>query len=185
VQVYEIGAPGKQNTFKHEYIIPITALEALSKHDIKSIRKYTFKSYVNIDVAPKNQDELKKLSALFLNQLIKENIAFAIPSINLEDIEKHVGDSISVCGKVYGGRYLESVSSKPTLINVGAQFPNQLLTIVIYGSDRQNFEESPEDFYKDKEVCVSGKVELYNKKPQIVVRNRDQLVVKEATAKAF
>lgn len=185
VQVYEMGAPGKQNTFNHEYGVSIPALEAFSKHDIKSVRKYTFKGYVNMDIAPKNQDALKNLSSLFLSQLIKENIAYSLPTVSLDEIEKYVGDSISVCGKVFGGRYLQGINSKPTLLNMGAQYPNQLLTIVIYGSDRQNFEESPEDFYRDKEVCVTGKVELYNKKPQIVVRNKEQLVVKEATAKAF
>jgi hypothetical protein len=105
--------------------------------------------------------------------------------VNLQDIAKHVGDSVNVCGKIFGGRYLQGIASKPTLLNVGAHYPNQLLTIVIYGSDRKNFEEIPEDFFKDKEVCVLGKVELYNEKPQIVVRNRDQLIIKDSQVRAF
>ena len=184
VQVYEVGMPGKQNTYQHEYAISLPALEAFTKHDIKSVRKYTFKGFVNIDVVPKNQDALKKLSTVFLDQLILDNVAYAIETINLQDLNKHIGDSVNVCGKVYGGRYLQNIQSKPTLINLGAQFPNQLLTIVIYGSDRKNFEDNPEDFYRDKEICVSGKIELYNDKPQIVVRKREQLTVPGGTAQA-
>lgn len=62
-----------QNTFKHQYKISLADLEALSKYKLKSLRKYDFKGYVNIDIAAKNQDELAKLGALFLKELEKRN----------------------------------------------------------------------------------------------------------------
>ena len=34
----------------------------------------------------------------------------------------------------------------------------------------------PEEFYKGKEVCIIGKVELYKNKPQIVVTSKNQIV---------
>jgi DNA/RNA endonuclease YhcR with UshA esterase domain len=34
----------------------------------------------------------------------------------------------------------------------------------------------PEEFYKGKEVCITGKIELYKDKPQIVVTSKSQIV---------
>jgi hypothetical protein len=52
-----------------------------------------------------------------------------------------------------------------------------LLTIVIYGNNRNLFSEAPESFFKEKEICVSGKIVLYKEKPQIVIYNKEQIMV--------
>lgn len=183
IQSYEIIKD--QNTYKHQYKISLPGVEALSKHRLKSLRKYDLKGYANIDIMAKNQDELKNLSALFLKELEKEKMIHAQTTIKIEEILNYVGDSINVCGKIFSGRYLQGNDKRPTLLNVGAVYPNQLLTLIIYGTDRQNFEEAPEYFYKEKEVCISGVVELYNNKPQIVVRNKEQIIIKEEPLKMF
>jgi micrococcal nuclease len=183
IQSYEIIKD--QNTYKHQYKISLPGLEALSKHNLKSLRKYDFKGYANFDILSKNQDELKNLSAIFLKELESQKMLFNQTTVKLEDISNYVGDSVNVCGKIFSGRYLQANDKKPTLLNVGAAYPNQLLTVVIYGVDRQNFEDAPEYFYKEKEVCISGVVELYNNKPQIVVRNKNQLTIKEELVKMF
>ncbi|MFN2437709.1 MAG: hypothetical protein ABR503_00820 [Chitinophagaceae bacterium] len=183
IQSYEIIKD--QNTYKHQYKISLAGLEALSKHTLRSVRKYDFKGYADIDILAKNQGELKALSTVFLKELQKEKPAYAQTAVKLEEILNYVGDSVNVCGKIISGRYLQGNDTRPTLLNVGAPYPNQLLTVVIYGADRQNFEEAPEYFYKEKEVCISGVVELYNNKPQIVVRNKSQLLIKEEIVKMF
>ena len=183
IQSYEIIK--EQNTYRHQYKISLPGLEALSKHKLKSLRKYDFKGYTNFDILSKKQDELKNLSTVFLKELEQQKMLVNQTTVKLEDILNHVGDSVSVCGKIISGRYLQGNDKRPTLLNVGAPYPNQLLTVVIYGADRQNFEEAPENFYKEKEVCISGVVELYNNKPQIVVRNKNQLIIKEELVKMF
>jgi hypothetical protein len=165
-----------KNQFKHQYNISLQDVETLSRNKIKSIRKYDYKGFVDISVSSKNAESIKKLSTLFINELKKEKVFFAQKTVKLEDVSKYVGDSVMVFGKVYGGRYLPNTANKPTLLNIGAQYPNQLLTVVIYEQDRKNFETSPEIAYKDKEIFIIGKVELYNNKPQIVIRNKDQLL---------
>nr|WP_276504847.1 hypothetical protein [Terrimonas sp. H1YJ31] len=45
--------------------------------------------------------------------------SFGQEIIKLDDVSKHVGDSVKVCGKVYGIRYLEQAKNSPTFINVG------------------------------------------------------------------
>jgi len=97
--------------------------------------------------------------------------------IKLEDISKHVGDSVTVCGKVAGIRFIKQSKNTPTFMNVGAAYPNQLLTVVIWGDVRKQYETAPEVLFKDKEVCITGKVELYKEKAQIVVNDKKQLVI--------
>jgi hypothetical protein len=179
VQAYDIGVGDKKNTYRHEYYISLGGLEALSRHNVKGIRKYIFQGHVNIDLAQKNRDLVKKLSTVFLNELIKQKVLYAETVIRLEDAAQHVGDTITVCGKIFTARYLENVDSKPTLLNMGAAYPNQLLTLVIYEADRKIFADTPESFYRGKEVCVTGKIELYQNKPQIVLRAKEQLIVKD------
>jgi len=98
-------------------------------------------------------------------------------AIKLEEIGNHVGDSVSVIGKVYTTRYFEDATDAPTLMNLGAAHPNQLLTVVIFGEDRKNFPAAPEKTYNEAVVSVAGTVELYKGKPQIRVRNEKQITV--------
>jgi DNA/RNA endonuclease YhcR with UshA esterase domain len=98
-------------------------------------------------------------------------------SVKLEDIASHVGDSVTVTGKVYGIKYFESAKASPTLINIGAAFPNQLLTVVIYGEDRKRMELDPEKLFTNADLSITGKVELFKGKPQVVITDKSQLSV--------
>lgn len=180
IQSFEIVKD--QNTYKHQYTITLPELERLSRHNAIGIRKYDFKGFVNIEIPQKKQAELKKLSSLLIKELVKEKIIYNELTVALEDVKKHVGDSVRVCGKIFSARYLQNNERKPTLLNVGAPYPNQLLTIVVYGDDRRNFDEAPETFYRDKDVCVTGKVELFYDKPQISIRSKDQIQVRDVPA---
>lgn len=99
--------------------------------------------------------------------------------VKIEDISKHVGDSVTVCTKIYGGIFLEHSNGTPTFLNAGGTYPNAPLTVVIWADARKEFKTIPEVFYKDKNVCITGKIILYKEKPEIVVFNEKQLVVKE------
>jgi DNA/RNA endonuclease YhcR with UshA esterase domain len=102
--------------------------------------------------------------------------ANAQTSIKLEDVSKHVGDSVTVCGLVADMRYFENSKNKPTLINMGAKHPNGLLTLLIWQDTRALFTTKIEDL-KDKEICVTGRIILYKEKPEIVIEKPDQIVV--------
>jgi DNA/RNA endonuclease YhcR with UshA esterase domain len=59
-------------------------------------------------------------------------------------------------------------------LNLGKPYPNQVFTAVIWGSDRSKF-GSPENSLNGKQVCVTGHIQLYRGKPEIVVRDTNQL----------
>ena len=65
----------------------------------------------------------------------------------------------------------------PTFLNVGGTYPNNPLTVVIWADVRKTFEEKPEEFYKEKTVCIFGKITLFKDKPQIVLYNKNQLAL--------
>jgi micrococcal nuclease len=103
-------------------------------------------------------------------------IARAQTSIKLDEVGKHIGDSVTVCGKVADMRYFENSNNKPTLINMGAKHPNGLLTLVIWEKTRALFTSKVEDFM-GKEICVTGRIILYKEKPEIIIEQPEQIVI--------
>ena len=182
VQTFEYNQ--ERGNYKHQYAIDLKGLESLSRHKLIGIRKYNFKNYVDIKVPERNQAGVMKISSLLINELAKEKLIYGPTFISLEDVAQHVGDSVTVNGMVYPTKYMVNSDNKPTLLNMGAPYPKQLLTVVIYEEDRSKFPESPESYFKEKELLVSGRIELYNDRPQIIVRKREQVIVKESAAKA-
>ena len=100
-------------------------------------------------------------------------------TIPLEDVSKHIGDSVTVGGQVSGGRFLETAKNTPTFINLGQAFPNHSLTIVIWNEIRKQFETAPEVLFKEKEICVAGRIELFRDRTQIVLTRKKDVITKE------
>lgn len=99
-------------------------------------------------------------------------------TIRVEDVSKYIGDSVVVCGKIYGGIYMEKSSKQPTFLNMGAAYPNQLLTIVIWKNERKYFKKPPETALINREVCMSGKIFEFNSKPEIIFQKPEQMFIK-------
>ena len=87
------------------------------------------------------------------------------------------GEKLTICEKVYSTRYFDG--SQMTLLNLGAEYPNQKLTIMIRGEDRGKFKVAPEQAFSNKNVCVTGIVTNYRGKPEIVVTEPSQIVLKD------
>ena len=101
--------------------------------------------------------------------------SFAQQEIKLEEVKNHIGDSVKLMAKIYGGKYFETANNAPTLLDVGAHYPNSPLTLVIYGDVRKQFNNVPEAFYTGKTEWITGKIELYKNKPQIVIHSVNQI----------
>jgi len=101
--------------------------------------------------------------------------AIAQKEIKIEDIRNHVGDSVKLMAEIYSGKYFETTANTPTFLNVGGGYPNPPLTLVIWGDVRSKFKNAPEIFYPGKKEWITGKVELYKNKPQIVIYNTNQI----------
>lgn len=104
---------------------------------------------------------------------------FAQQSIEAADASKFVGQSVKVCGKIYGGKFLDRSPKQLTLLNMGAQYPNQLLTIVIEGEKRKAFTYKPEEKLMQKEVCVVGVIKEFKGKYEIIIEKEADISIKE------
>jgi hypothetical protein len=97
--------------------------------------------------------------------------AETIPAAAAKD---HLNQTATVCGKVVNTRYLDQSASKITFLNFDKPFPECPFTAVIQGANRAKFGE-PEKTYLNKSICVSGKIEEYNERPQIVLTDPSQV----------
>lgn len=87
-------------------------------------------------------------------------------TIPADSASRHVGETVTVCAEVFGVKSLE----KLTFINIGAAYPNSPLTVVVFAEDRSNFPEPLEKLYGNKLICVTGKIELFKGRTEIVVK---------------
>jgi hypothetical protein len=125
-----------------------------------------------------NQTKMYLMKKLFTLLAFIGAVQFcAAQTLTPEEAAKHVGDNVKVCGKIYGGRFFETSNNSPTLLNMGAAYPNSPITIMLSLDVRNKLGYTPEQELKEKNVCVSGKVELFKGKPEIVVTDAAQLEV--------
>jgi hypothetical protein len=95
-----------------------------------------------------------------------------------EIAKNHVGEKATVCGKVVGIHFVSSGKGQPTFVHFDEPYPDQIFTLVIWGSDRPKFGR-PEEIYRDKELCVTGKITVYLGIPEIVANNPNQVQVQK------
>lgn len=95
-----------------------------------------------------------------------------------KDAKNYVGHEATVCGKVASTRYLETGANRATFLNFDRPNPEQTFTVVIFGDHRDKFDR-PEIRFKDKQICVTGRIVEYRGTPQIVASEPTQ--IKEAT----
>ena len=92
----------------------------------------------------------------------------AAKTISVEDAARHYDENVQCCAKVYGTKALESM----TLVNLGAAYPNQPLTVVLRDQARVLASD-----LEGKTICVTGKLVNYKDKPEIVVTDPKMIVV--------
>jgi len=92
------------------------------------------------------------------------------------DAKTHIGEQATVCGLVKSARWASGSNRKPTFLNLDEPYPKQLFTVVIFEENRAKFTPAPEDQFKDKRICVTGKIEAFRGTPEIVVTAPSQIV---------
>ncbi|MFN0293116.1 hypothetical protein [Pedobacter helvus] len=112
-------------------------------------------------------------------KLFMLNIAFILgiacasaqTKVTIKEVVNYVGKEVTLCDSVYSARALDNLS----LLNLGAKFPKEIITLVVFKADRAKFEKEPVELFENKRICVTGMVTLYKEKLQIVVNDPKQL----------
>lgn len=99
------------------------------------------------------------------------------PLVRIEAAEagNHVGSVAEVCGEVASADYLPQVEGAPTFLNLGSAYPDQDFTAVIWGEDRGLWEVPPEQQYENREICVTGTIDMHEGTPQIIATRPEQI----------
>lgn len=100
--------------------------------------------------------------------------ALAQKTLTASEAKDHIGELATVCGKVVSTRYAESSRGRPTFLNFDEPYPNQVFTVVIWGSDRSKFGD-PETRYRGKRVCANGKIGEFKGVPEVVTNEPAQI----------
>jgi hypothetical protein len=89
--------------------------------------------------------------------------------VKLEEVKNYTGKTVTVSGKAFSSRDIGSM----VLVNLGAAYPNQLLTLALKG-DAKALGSSIEG----KEVTITGQVIDYKGKPEIIISDPALMTVK-------
>lgn len=89
-----------------------------------------------------------------------------VGTVELKNIGNFVGKTVTTSGKVYSSKDIGSM----VLVNLGAAYPNQLLTIAFKGSAKELGKQ-----LTDKTITVTGDVVAYQGKPEIIVTDAAQI----------
>ena len=120
-----------------------------------------------------------RLAGVLNNTLKSFNGAASIPSqpsytnntgstISINEITNHIGEDVTICTKMFGFKTLANM----TLVNMGADYPNQLLTVVLRGETKDDFKS-----FGSKNICVTGKILEYKGKPEIIITKHSQVQI--------
>jgi hypothetical protein len=104
-------------------------------------------------------------------------LGYAQTSISASEAKNHVGEKATVCGEVASTHYAARSRGNPTFINLDKPYPNQIFTVLIWGSDRPKFGD-PEETYRSKSICVTGKISDYKGVPEIIAYEPTQIQIR-------
>jgi S1/P1 Nuclease len=118
-----------------------------------------------------------ELNRLFKNGLVAKDVISApqqLPAqtptiIDARDAAKHYDEMVTVTSRVYGFKEFPNM----TLVNLGGEYPDQLVTVVLKGGAKSMAES-----LSGKTITVTGRLVQYKDKPEIVVIDASQIIIK-------
>lgn len=111
----------------------------------------------------------------FKHDSVCGGIIYGQSNIPIDSIAFYKGEVVTICDSVYETKL--DAKSGITFLDIGGNFPKQPLTVVIFKKDAPAFPEQPESIYRNKNVCVTGRITEYKGKLQIVVQKPQEIVV--------
>jgi len=102
--------------------------------------------------------------------------AAAQQQITPAEAANHIGQVATVCGKIASLHWATSSKGQPTFINLDKPYPQQIFTVLIWGSDRPQFGDVEQKF-AGKTICVTGSVSAFRGVPEIVAQSATEIRV--------
>ena len=108
--------------------------------------------------------------------ILTYNISYSQTEISSKKAKYYVGEHVIVTGKI---KEIKESSAGNIFLNFEKKYPNNPFTIVIYASDRADIQS---DFrinwvnLVNVTITVSGIIETYEDKPEIILKKAEQIV---------
>jgi DNA/RNA endonuclease YhcR with UshA esterase domain len=118
---------------------------------------------------------MKQLILIVSIALLSFKVSAQANVIASKDAGKHINENVTVTGKIFGSKYF--AANNMVLLDMDGYNPNQKLTIMISAAHDGKFKDKPEEFYKGKDITVTGTVISYKDKPEIAVTDPMQIKV--------
>lgn len=115
----------------------------------------------------------KNLLLLFL--VFASFVSAQETTATLETITSFEGKTITICEKVTA---THETKGGNVLLNFGKPYPNNVFSVIIFKRDRNKFGYNPLEFLQGKTICLTGTVIMYKGKPEIVIKNETEIVIK-------
>ena len=116
-----------------------------------------------------------KKTLLLIASICITQLSFS-QTVSADSIAKYEGKTVTVCSKVIE-THVSGGDKKNVTLNFGKPFPKNTFAVFIAEGDVANFKNNPAEFYKDKNICITGPVKMYKDKPEIVVTKEDQIKI--------
>lgn len=82
------------------------------------------------------------------------------------------GKTVNICGKVVSTKLSKNGH---TFLNLDQAFPNQIFSATIWKDNSVNFSYQPHIFYKNKNICINGKITENRGLPTIDIKNEKNI----------
>ncbi|MDB5193562.1 MAG: hypothetical protein JWQ96_3125 [Segetibacter sp.] len=119
---------------------------------------------------------MKQMLLSFAIIIVSSTFTIAQQKIPIEEAANRIGDTVTICSKVFSTHYKDK-SNEATFIFLGAPQPNAPLMLVINADKRKFFDYRPEKDLLNREICVTGRLDLVKGKPQITVWKQDEIKI--------
>ena len=95
-------------------------------------------------------------------------------SITPEEASKNINDSVTVCGIVKEAHFMKKADKYMCFLEFGDVFPNEVFSVYISDDLRRKMTYNP-DKLEGKNICVSGKIKMVKKKPEMTIYKESQI----------
>jgi hypothetical protein len=98
------------------------------------------------------------------------------PPLHWDQAKDFIGEVKTVCGPVKSAFFAESSEGQPTFLNVGKDYPDPgRFSVIIWGEDRANFPDPPEQAYLNQTICITGEIQEYDGIAEIFAEDSSQI----------
>ncbi len=100
---------------------------------------------------------------------------YRIETVSAYDASAFIGEVANIFGRVYETWHLRDTDEY--YLYFGGPYPYHDFSLVLKGKDARRFSRNPERFFENRNVTVTGLVSLWEGKPEIVVKKRNQIEI--------